>query len=306
MYRGARSWILQLGACFAELQSAHMADYQRHHGVRTLNSDNRRRALAEVASLEAWHESFTSSRKAAALHVDVSFDVGRIGGEEGSGVRFRLALRRAEVVVIIPPGEPASIDPTSVSRDNRSVKVSTQKTVSSKEKREVGANALLKADQHLVKGRLAAKAFYALGGKSQTLIKIAENATAMRIRHKLDSEGNHCWTIEPSAEQALSGKPWSADKAPRAKVNDDRPKGSPSLAPSVRVELRCRREDLLITDIQIDRPGWKALGDPFGRNKELAAEAVIRTRLAQAGLLTGDISDPFAMITVSATIAEPI
>ena len=62
--------------------------------------DNRKRALADVVTVDAWHAEFSNDAPRVDLHIDVVFGVGRIGGGESAGVRFRLSLRRAEVVVV--------------------------------------------------------------------------------------------------------------------------------------------------------------------------------------------------------------
>jgi hypothetical protein len=79
------------------------------------NSENRRRALAEVVSVDAWHEQFGHGVPKVDLHVDVVFENGRVGAEKESPVRFRLSVRQAEVVILIPELEPASVDKKSVS-----------------------------------------------------------------------------------------------------------------------------------------------------------------------------------------------
>jgi hypothetical protein len=81
------------------------------------NADNRRRAFADVVSIDAWHAAFGAKRPRVDLHADVVFGTARVGGEVESPVRFRLSVKRAEVVVIIPDSEPVSVDPKSVARE---------------------------------------------------------------------------------------------------------------------------------------------------------------------------------------------
>src|SRR4051794_22753548 len=80
------------------------------------NTENRKRAFADVVTIDAWHDSF-SKESTVDLHADVVFGTARVGGDSQSPVRFRLSLRRAEVIVIIPDSEPVSVDRKSVSRD---------------------------------------------------------------------------------------------------------------------------------------------------------------------------------------------
>jgi hypothetical protein len=46
------------------------------------------------------------------------FGVARVGGEADSPVRFRLSIKRAEIIVLIPESEPVRVDKRSVSRDS--------------------------------------------------------------------------------------------------------------------------------------------------------------------------------------------
>ena len=71
------------------------------------NSDNRKRALADLVTIDVWHDDFGKRR--VNLHADVVFGTARVGGESESQVRFRLSVKRAEVVVIVPDFEPVSI-----------------------------------------------------------------------------------------------------------------------------------------------------------------------------------------------------
>jgi hypothetical protein len=81
------------------------------------NSENRRRVFADVVTVDAWHMDFSNEHGKADLHADVVFDTARIGAETESKIRFRLSLKRAEVVVIIPETEPVTVDKGSISRD---------------------------------------------------------------------------------------------------------------------------------------------------------------------------------------------
>lgn len=70
------------------------------------NADNRKRAFADVVSIDAWHDSFSEAYASVDLHADVVFGTARVGGECDSPIRFRLSVKRAEVVIVIPNTEP--------------------------------------------------------------------------------------------------------------------------------------------------------------------------------------------------------
>ncbi len=93
------------------------------------NLHNRKRILSEVVSLEAWQQP-TDVASQLSLHADVVFKEGRIGGEENSKLRFKLRVKRAELIIIVPENEPVSVIRNSVSRDT--IKVVGTKTAKSK------------------------------------------------------------------------------------------------------------------------------------------------------------------------------
>ena len=105
----------------------------------------------------------------------------------------------------------------------------------------------------------------------------------------------------------LDGRPWPSDK-PRLKLIDRRAPNFRALEPTVRVEVRCRREDLEITDIRFkdDARQQAFLLREGHRNRIAAAEALIRSRLLQEGLIDpkADLGDDFLELTLSDTIVE--
>ena len=48
-------------------------------------------------------------KSTADLHADVVFGVARVGGEADSPVRFRLSIKRAGIIVLIPESEPVRL-----------------------------------------------------------------------------------------------------------------------------------------------------------------------------------------------------
>ena len=59
-------------------------------------------------------------------------------------------------------------------------------------------------------------------------------------------------------QKAIVGRPWDAIKQPRLKLVDQRKDRTRGIPPTVRVEIKCRREDLLIEDLEIkDETLWQ-------------------------------------------------
>lgn len=271
-----------------------------------MNQDNRKRALAEIVAVDAWHQGFTQKVERVDLHVDVVFQSGRVGGEPGDDVRFRLRLKRAEVVVIVPPTEPAKIDKGSISRD------APQISAKATEKREIstkvaaGVKSKAKLDQTGPGGGLNLTLDASAIRSKDAAVIITQSLQAMSVTQTETADGDYSWVVEPSVNKTLAGRPWDAGKAPRLKVVDQRQDRTKGIEPNIRIEVRCRREDLDITDITLkNQTAWAGFAkDPLGRNKVAAAEALIRTKLFQAGLVAGHLDDPFAQMTLCAAIAE--
>lgn len=275
-----------------------------------MSDSNRRRALAEVLTVDAWHKAFTEGRTCADLHVDVVFSSGRIGGGDSTGVRFRLALKRAELVVIAPELEPVKINPASIRRDApREVlgKIETKakhgKSLNASLRAQAGVSAKgPKADVH-------AGASASLTKSRQRTVTASQTFKGMQVTQSRTSDDDPRWTIEPAMGEAhLSGRPWNAERSRQLELIDQRPPRSNSMAPAVRIEVRCLREDLEITDIMLEDPSlWTRIRRRKAvENRRIAAEAVIRTLLADEGLIAGDLADPFAQITLAMTTADAV
>jgi hypothetical protein len=271
-----------------------------------MTGDNRRRTLSEVVSLEAWHKPFSKAHKKVDLHVDVAFLTGRLGGEDTSEVRFVLTLRQAEIIVMVPPGEPLKIDPASVSRDGPTVAIKVAKghLVTKKTKAKAGVKAKLDSLAPSLGMTLAGEA--GIEASDQARLSIVEAVRNMRLQHTLGPDG-HRWTVSSVGDRPIEGRPWDPIKRPRLKVVDQREDREKGLSPVLKVEVRCRREDLVISGIELKEPqatstGWFARKSRV--NGDLAAQAVIRSRLAQEGLVHGSLDDRFAVITLASVTTE--
>jgi hypothetical protein len=130
----------------------------------------------------------------------------------------------------------------------------------------------------------------------------------MTVMQSLTPEGNYRWQIEAAAEDFLLGQPWDAAKEPRLTLTDLNAGKSRSIEPSVRIEVRCLREDLLISDIEATDASFmdRLRGSHSHRNNEIAAECYIRDELIRNGLGVGDIHNRFASLTIATVIADHV
>lgn len=263
---------------------------------------NRRRAFADVVSVDAWHEPFAGGVTHVDLHADVVFGKARVGSDDDAPVRFRLSVRRAEVVVVVPEHEPVQVVKASVSRDGPIMEGRVHQT---KERHNrVGGSLRISAGGHLPPAALGA---ISLAGESQST-KVVESTVpllSMLALQSRDADGNYRWLIESQETTFLAGRPWSAS-APRMTLADRRIDKRRSLPPCVRVEVRCRREDLLIEDVEVKDEGiWIAAASKVGFvNRMAAAVSYLRMALADHGLGVGRIDDPFSQVVLASVLAE--
>lgn len=281
-------------------------------GASTIGAEmvaNQKQGLADVVTVDAWHDAFGNGAETADLHVDVVFMSGRFGGRAQEDVRFRLSLKAAEVVVVLPAHEPAAIDPRSVSRDAPSM--SGQDNETRKSSRQASANLGLKGDAAATGMSAAASAGLEAGAavSRERTLEITRAITGMTATQSRTDDGDYRWTVTPTIGAVLEGRPWSSD-VPRLAIRDLRTDPALTLPPALRVEVRCRREDLHISDIALrDEGRWNVMKlSPHHRNKMKAAEALIRTRLFEEGLMTGteDLSDPYARMTLTVVAVESV
>lgn len=272
-----------------------------------MDNQNRKRGLSDVVGVEAWHVSFDESLGVAGLHIDVVFQTGRLGGNPQDRVRFKLGLKKASVIVVVPPGEPARVDTRSVIRDSPVSSGQIIQKVATAHK--AGASLGLNADAG-VQPNLAGSLDLEVGvsGERERNLQLTESISHMKVVHMKNEEQFHRWLISPTVSRALDGRPWDSRVA-RLNLIDTRKRPTRAMAPTVRIEVRCMIEDLEITEIALkDQTAWnRVLAGPNHRNKMAAAEAYIRNRLYKDGLIDGSLNDGangYAEITIAATIAE--
>jgi hypothetical protein len=268
------------------------------------NLSNRRRAFADVVSIDAWTGDFAKGTEVS-FHADVSFGTARVGGEAESRVRFRLSVRRAEVVLIIADFEPVKVDPRTVYRGSPEPEIK----VTASEERSTSANAKGEIGITLSRGGLDGKA--AIGAGGQTTIsanqkkEMASSVHSMHVKQSKNEDGYYRWEIRSTDQKALDGRPWNSSE-PTAQLVDQRSKGSTSIPPSVRVEVRCRREDLIIDDLRLKDETLmsKIQGKAGYKNRNAAAISYIRNELLKEGLYVANIEDPFGQLTLGSAIAH--
>jgi len=153
----------------------------------------------------------------------------------------------------------------------------------------------------------------ALGGNAETSSasnKKLEVTTVVRllsVTQSMTEEGHYRWIVEGQTKNKLMGRPWDSDK-PRLALIDGRANRKSGIPPTVRVEVRCRREDLVIEGIEpTDSTILELVKNRVGiSNNIAAAESYIRDQLAELGLQAENIDDRFGRLTVASVTANPL
>lgn len=254
--------------------------------------DNNPRVFAETIALDAWRTKFDGERGEADLHIDVVFGAqGRVGGE-GSPVRFRVSIKRAEVHVMRDNEGIIDIKRSSVRRADLE-KPSERKKIHQESAELEGAGEVSiseKSPSFLARIKGKGKVEYSEKTEKN------ESISPIKVTHWKTDKG-YAFRIEAVAESVLKGQPWHANE-PVMKILDTNVKRKRGEPPEVRIELHCLREDLIIEDIEFTESKFP----PFltlGRKKQIAVEQYLRDELARAGFPCSDINEPFARIILA-------
>jgi len=264
-----------------------------------LNS-NSRRIFESILSVDAWRTAFSEQEKVASVHVDVSFFRGKLGDDPSSPVRFEIALRRAEIVFVIPANEPLRVSQPSVLREPP-IQVKTRFS------KKVENEAVLSGSAGLdIANRRIEMTTRALGTRKNVQTHQQEyelqDSTITWAQSKT-SDGYYRWEVAPSMAPYLLGKVWDAVSQPILSLRN---KNIESKIDCVsRIEVYCRREDLLITNLSIKTEGrFSGIFGQISDRKKAAAEAYIRNALASRDLDIKNFEDPYGTIMLADVIVE--
>ena len=262
-----------------------------------MSKPNNPRAFAEVISIDVWRTKFSDDKAIADLHIDVGFFKGRLGGDilSESPVRFELSLKRAEVHVIRDAAGVLKIPPSSVART--SAPTSKSKTTKIKEGSAKGS-----AGVSLKNNKPAIGIDTELSGSTQVTQKIEreEDLGNMHVSHRKDANG-YVFILEPTEQVSLAGNAWNPD-TPRMQVQDTKSSRKRGEPPEVTVQIRCKREDLHIENVQFKDKNW--FQNALSKNKEVAVEQYLKKVIFDMGLECGDLSEPFTSIVLGDAISS--
>lgn len=197
----------------------------------------------EVVSVEACHSPYDPISGVATVHADVSFLHAKLGDEEDCPVRFSLAVRRAEVHFSIPATEPLAVLQSSVAREQAPV---GQKKLEVTTGSSGGANAGVSISTHHPSNiGMELGAHVSAERRTKTSLELTENIGRYIVKH-FSNSGAQCWEITTASSGLLLGKPWDPVLEPRLRIKKS---GSSPLEPMARLAIKCRREDIVISNL---------------------------------------------------------
>ena len=233
------------------------------------------------------------------VHVDVGFSTGKFGGSVSDKIEFELSLKRAQVVVICGGGARPKL--STIARE----KIETRKVTETSESTALAEAALsLNADIGAIpKASLDTSAN--LEGKVESAMKqeAQKIVTDFFVQHQKTSDGHPAWEVSPRAGDYLIGNPWDAVEQPRLRV--EMPESHSKLEPTIRVEIRCRGEDLWFGDsVRLKDSEKQSLFSKIKNNQKnlAAAEQLLKKVLEREGLPLASPSEKFGEITLADVI----
>ncbi|MEM5476836.1 hypothetical protein [Pacificibacter sp. AS14] len=266
---------------------------------------NTARILEEVVSLEAWHSPLVVNVDSP-FHVALSFSEGRFQGGKDNNISFKVALKRATLVVFVddnlkvPNKTKVREYPTrniEVSRTNRESEAFGE-TNGSKTSGggEIGLTKLnAKATQEENSGTQQTSN---MSGEHKEFERVTR---AMRMtHHKVGTQ--ETWKIEPIDANTLQGMCHDGDDA-LIKIT---PKTALRLSDmAIRVFLKCDAEDIEVSDIELDKSLLEKLSGANLQRRKKQAKIVIAQKLAERSLELVDLDKKYQEVILADVLAVP-
>jgi hypothetical protein len=256
--------------------------------------DNISRLIPSGLTVAGWYTS-PDKDGLCAVHVDLVFSTAKFGGDEATEIEFELRLRRCELVIV--PVDAVRLKISTLARsyknEETSLRMTDRRAVDLKAQGKIGAST----------ASLPTVDASASGSFDRSFEEIREATRTVRdfvVQHGLTADRHPKWEISKSNGAVLQGSPWDATTEPR--VRFEQVPSKISHQPYIRLELRCRREDLDFGDgIRLkDESKKKLFRAKRNRDANLAAaEQYIKKVLIEEGLTVSNIAHKFGEITLA-------
>lgn len=263
--------------------------------------NNTHRSLKSVVSVDGWIAEFDEN-DTASVHVDVVFKTAIFGDGANDKVSFRIDLLRADIIICVPEGEPLKVikstlhrEPNTASGSRKTSKV-VQTDAEASGEIAVGLNTA-----PIAKANAKAKLQAAVTTEEETNETIKEF-----ISQHFSFENSHpAWEVKRADGKKMTGTPWSAVEEPRLKAKRLTERNADGGKPTLKVEIRCRREDIEISGLKMtDLNEQKRFMNRNNKAKNIAAaEQLIKDELAKAGFMElPDMANPNVQLLIADTI----
>lgn len=265
--------------------------------------ENRLRVLAEVMSIDAWHEPFQIDGATSAVHVEVSFQQGRLGGRDSDiPFTFRIALKRALLTVHLE--HPLTIKRSSVARDIPEVPAELSRILSAKKVAKTNLTTKGVLNPASLSLGLEGSATTDREATKEEQVKVVQQVPRIIATSKPRSTQEYAWDLQPTYEDYLEGQPWDPVTEPRLRVKH--PTERQKLEPSIKITLSCALEDLSITDLTPKPAGFVETVKQYVANGVSYAAAVqyLKRALVDADLHVGQVDNRFSDLLIADVLAK--
>jgi hypothetical protein len=266
--------------------------------------DNRRRILAEALSIDAWHEPIKLNGTTSAVHVELSFHEGRLGGEtEDFPFTFKVTLKKALLTIRVE--KPLEIDKRSIARSVPEAQVELTRLRKARDTAQSQSGAAAGISPKAFALALRAESTSASEVAAEDELKVIQALPRTIVTPRPDGPRQYSWELEPTYQSALRGQPWDPVQAPRLRVKHIGARSA--LDPCINVEVRCALEDVHISDLQPKAFGIReTMKDAvFNRINEAAAIQHLKLVLREADLEPSRMDNRFSDILLASVLALP-
>ena len=265
-------------------------------------SDNRRRVLAEVMAIDAWHQPFRNDERTSSVHVDVSFQQGRLGGNDANmPFTFKIFLKRALLTITLEA--PLTLDRSTVARGIPVNGSDLSALLNAKGRAMATKNTGGVVDPNTLSDALSHNTGASELDNTKNRLNVVQQIPKILVSPKPRGASEYAWDLQPAYQEFLEGQPWHPAEEPRLYVNSLK---KPLLIdPSIRVTLSCAFEDIDISDLQPKKAGLLEKIRMVAQNDISNAAAIqyLKLTLRDLDLEVSDLDNRFSDLVVAEVFA---
>lgn len=263
--------------------------------------NNQKRYLSEVLSLDSWHDPIRTET-GSAVHVEVSFQRGRLGGDDADfPFTFNIALRKALLTIDLE--SPLSIDRRTIARSIPPNQGELTQILDAQKKSKNNASLKGKLSPSSMHISASGGASFESGVSQEQKLKLVQQIPKTVAIPKPGGSQSYSWELFPGYEEYLSGQPWHPVDEPRFYTVSA--KGKSKLSPSIKITMSCLLEDIIIDNLEMKDCRPLAIIKEMALNKVNNAAAVqyIKQCMKSMQLEAGALDDRFSKLIIADVIS---